>query len=90
MLRLHPRGGSGSYLLLAISADQDDEHQQEDDAHAHDEHGEVGHEGHDEEQRLHLGCGVVVNSRRLGTRKTSATVWSTRVGLRKETGSSPH
>lgn len=53
------------YLLLAVSAEQDEKHEQQDDAQAHDEDGEVGHKSHDEEQWPHLGCWLIVNSRRL-------------------------
>lgn len=35
-----------SYLLLAVSAEQDDEDQQQDQAQAHNEQGEVRHECH--------------------------------------------
>lgn len=37
----------GTYLLLAVSAKQDHQDQQQDEAHAHDKQGEVGHHGND-------------------------------------------
>lgn len=55
-LRTEARAGAGSYLLLAVSAEQNDKDQQEDDAHAHNEQGEVGHQCHNQEHRPHLGC----------------------------------
>lgn len=67
--RQSTKAGASSYLLLAVSAEQDDEHQQQDDPHAHDEQGEVGHKGHDKEQRPHLGCWVIVDGRRLRWRE---------------------
>lgn len=61
--------GGSSYLLLAVSAEQDDEHEQQDDTHAHDEQREVWRKGHDQEHRPHLGCWLIVDSRRLYSRE---------------------